>query len=62
MHGTAMQCDQRNGYSLVSKIFMLRTEVRPIMYSEQKNRVRKLSLGEKNKSNSFKSRGKNHEY
>lgn len=31
--------DQRNGYSLVSKIFMLRTEARPIMYSEEENRV-----------------------
>lgn len=39
MHGTAMQCDQRNGYRLVSKIFMRRTEARPITYSEEKNRV-----------------------
>lgn len=59
--------NQRNGYSLVSKIFMLRTEARPIMHSEEKNRVnwgRKLSLEGKKKIfsfsfNSFKSRGKN---
>lgn len=55
-------CDHGNGYSLVSVIFMPRTEARPIMYSEEKNSVdwgRKFSLEGNNKSNSFESSGKN---